>query len=191
MGFAANSGPMKIQCGLIVPGDLTHEDVHAERRAALDMTHRQSPGSTLRLTLGADKGYAVAGFVTDLRKACVTPHVAQKSCHSATHGRTTRRARYARSINRRNRIEVAFGWAKTVGHMTRTVYLSVERLRSGLSPKMAVNNLARRPKLQAASRRTCSPGAHAASPQGPDTPCIQFIGRETDPEHRLFQWPDK
>ena len=47
---------MENRSGLIVQGDLTQADGHAERRAALDMLHRHSPGSTRRLTLGADKG---------------------------------------------------------------------------------------------------------------------------------------
>ena len=81
---------MENRSGLIVQGDLTQADGHAERRAALDMIHRHSPGSTRRLTLGADKGYDAAGFVSDLRQACVTPHVAQKARHSAIDGRTTR-----------------------------------------------------------------------------------------------------
>lgn len=67
---------MENRSGLIVQGDLTRADGHAERRAALDMIHRHSPGSTRWLTLGADKGYDATGFVTDLRQACVTPHVA-------------------------------------------------------------------------------------------------------------------
>ena len=50
-------------------GDLTQADGHAERKAALDMVHRHSPGSTRRLTLGADKGYDAGGFVRDLRQA--------------------------------------------------------------------------------------------------------------------------
>lgn len=45
---------MENRSGLIVQGDLTQADGHAERRAALDMVHRHSPGSTRRLTLGAD-----------------------------------------------------------------------------------------------------------------------------------------
>ncbi len=60
------------------------------RRAALDMVHRYSPGSTKRLTLGADKGYDAAGFVSYPGDVCVTPHVAHKSRHSAIDGRTTR-----------------------------------------------------------------------------------------------------
>ncbi len=141
---------MENRCGLIVQGDLTQADGHAERRAALDMIHRHSPGSTRRLTLGADKGYDAAGFVTDLREACVTPHVAQKSRYSAIDGRTTRHEGYARSIKHRKRIEEAFGWAKTVGGMAQTVYRGIERVRSRFILTMVANNLARLPRLLAA-----------------------------------------
>ena len=67
---------MENRSGLIVQGYLTQANGHAERRAALDMVHRHSPGSTRQLTLGADRGYDAAEFVADLRHACVTPHVA-------------------------------------------------------------------------------------------------------------------
>ena len=60
---------MENRNGLVVQGDLTQADGHAERKAALDMIHRHSPGSTRRLTLGADKGYDASGFVTALRQA--------------------------------------------------------------------------------------------------------------------------
>ena len=120
---------MENRSGLIVQAELTHADGHAERRAALDMIHRHSPGSTRRLTLGADKGYDSADFVAELRKACVTPHVAQRARHSAIDGRTTRHEGYALSQKRRKRIEEPFGWAKTVGGMAQTVYRGVERVR--------------------------------------------------------------
>jgi len=138
---------MENRSGLIVQGDLTRADGHAERRAALDMVHRHSPGSTRRLTLGADKGYDAAEFVADLRRACVTPHIAQKSRYSAIDGRTTRHEGYALSIKHRKRIEEAFGWAKTVGGMAQTVYRGVERVRSRFIMTMAANNLARLPRL--------------------------------------------
>ena len=141
---------MENRNGLIVQGDLTQADGHAERRAALDMIHRHSPGSTRRLTLGADKGFDAAEFVADLRQACVTPHVAQKSRHSAIDGRTTRHEGYALSIKHRKRIEEAFGWAKTVGGMAQTVYRGLERVRSRFILTMAANNLARLPRLLAA-----------------------------------------
>jgi transposase len=141
---------MENRHGLVVQGDLTQADGHAERRAALDMIHRHSPGSTRRLTLGADKGFDAAEFVTDLRKACVTPHIAQKTRYSAVDGRTTRHPGYALSLRNRKRIEEAFGWAKTVGGMAQTVYRGVERVRSRFILTMAANNLARLPRLLAA-----------------------------------------
>jgi transposase len=138
---------MENRSGLIVQGDLTQADGHAERRAALDMIHRQSPGSTRQLTLGADKGFDAAEFVADLRQACVTPHVARRSRYSAIDGRTTRHDGYAKSQRNRKRIEEAFGWAKTVGGMAQTVYRGVERVRSRFILTMAANNLARLPRL--------------------------------------------
>ena len=141
---------MENRSGLIVQGDLTEADGRAERRAALGMIHRHSPGSTRRLTLGADRGYDAAGFVADLRQACVTPHVAQKSRYSAIDGRTTRHEGYDLSLKHRKRIEEAFGWAKTVGGMAQTVYRGIERVRSRFVLTMAANNLARLPRLLAA-----------------------------------------
>ena len=60
---------MENRSGLIVQGYLAQADGHAERRAAMDMIHRHSPGSTRQLTLGADKGFNAAEFVADLRNA--------------------------------------------------------------------------------------------------------------------------
>ena len=74
---------MENRSGLIVPADLTQADGHAERRAAIDMLHRHSPGSTRRLTPAADRGYDGASFVAELRQMVVTPHVARKSRHFA------------------------------------------------------------------------------------------------------------
>ena len=46
---------MENRTGLIVRADLTGADGHAERRAAIDMAHRLSPGSSRHLTLAADR----------------------------------------------------------------------------------------------------------------------------------------
>ena len=138
---------MENRNGLVVQADLTRADGHAERKAALDMIHSHSPGSTRQLTLCADKGYDAAGFVRDLRQACVTPHVARKARHSAIDGRTTRHPGYALSQKHRKRIEEPFGWAKTVGGMAQTVYRGVERVRARFVLTMAASNLARLPRL--------------------------------------------
>ena len=140
---------MENRNGLIVQADLTRADGHAERRAALDMIHRHSPGSTRRLTLGADKGYDSADFVAELRQACVTPHVARKLRHSAIDARTTRHAGYALSQKRRKKIEEHFGWAKTIGGMAQTVRRGIERVRARSTLTMAACNLARLPRLLA------------------------------------------
>ena len=92
---------MENRSGLIVQAQVTQADGYAERKAALEMVNRHSPGSTRRLTLGADKGYDSADFISDLRQMCITPHVARKSRHSAIDGRTTRHSGYAVSQKRR------------------------------------------------------------------------------------------
>lgn len=140
---------MENRNGLIVQAELTHADGHAERQAALAMVQRHSPGTPRRRTLGADKGYDSADFVADLRRARVTPHVAQKARHSAIDGRTTRHEGYAISQRRRKKIEEPFGWAKTVGGMAQTVYRGVERVRARFTLAIAACNLARLPKLLA------------------------------------------
>ncbi len=141
---------MENRNGLIVGTEMTQADGYAERRAALDMIHRHSPGSTRRLTLAADKGYDCAEFVKDLRRACVTPHVAQKVRYSAIDGRTTRHPGYAVSQKRRKKIEEPFGWAKTVGPMAQTMMRGIKRVGAQFTLTMAACNLARLPRLLAA-----------------------------------------
>ena len=138
---------MENRNGLIVQAEVTQADGHAERKAALKMVNRHSPGSARRLTLGADKGYDSADFISDLRQMCVTPHVARKSRHSAIDGRTTRHSGYAVSQKRRKKIEEPFGWAKTVGPMAQTMLRATERLGAQFTMTMAACNLARLPKL--------------------------------------------
>ena len=138
---------MENRNGLVVQAELTHADGHGERKAALEMINRHSPGSTRRLTLGADKGYDSADFVADLRRMVVTPHVAQKARHSAIDGRTTRHLGYALSQRRRKKIEEPFGWAKTVGGMSQTVHRGLDRVCAQFTMTVAACNLARLPKL--------------------------------------------
>ena len=138
---------MENRSGLIVRADLTQADGHAERRAVIDMLHRHSPGSTRRLTLAADRGYDSADFVAEPRQMVVTPRVAQKSRHSAIDGGTTRHPGYAQSQRHRKTIEEPFGWLKTVGGMTQTLYRGIERVRARFTLAMAACDLARLPDL--------------------------------------------
>ncbi len=67
-----------------------------------------------RLTLGADKRNYASRFFSDLRKAYVLPHVAQKSRYSAIDARTTRHEGYAVSQTHLKRIEEPYGWANVL-----------------------------------------------------------------------------
>jgi len=66
--------------GLVVNAMVTHADGYAEREAAKAMIKdaRQAVANPeTEVTLGADKGYAAAEFIEELKRLKVTPHVAQ------------------------------------------------------------------------------------------------------------------
>ena len=112
---------MENRSGLVVQAMLTQATGTAERDAAIAMLEQHAPGER-RLTFAADKAYDVRSFTADLRRMCVTPHIARNDTidkHgrqrlSSIDGRTTRHPGYAVSQRSRKRIEEAFGWAKTV-----------------------------------------------------------------------------
>src|SRR5919198_1254639 len=135
--------------GLVVESTLTEAAGTAERAAAKDMIESHSPGSERRLTVGADKAYDTADFVTELRHMCVTPHVAQNTTGrcSAIDARTTRHAGYAVSQRKRKLIEEAFGWAKTIGGLAPVKLRGTRRMGFAFTLAMAAYNLIRLPKL--------------------------------------------
>ena len=102
---------MENRNGLAVDAALTQATGTAEREAALAMLDRKRTRG--RITLGADKAYDVTGFVGDLRRRNVTPHIAvngavsklRKSRKTAIDARTLRHAGYAVSQRIRKRIE--------------------------------------------------------------------------------------
>jgi transposase len=141
---------MENRNGFAVEAEMTHANGYGERAAALEMVHRVDPGSTRRLTLGADKGYDDAGFVADLKSMCVTPHIAAKKKGSAIDGRTTRHPGYAVSQKKRKQIEEAFGWGKTIGPIRKTMLRGIARVRAQFTLTMAAYNLAKLPSLLAA-----------------------------------------
>src|ERR671930_2545148 len=135
--------------GLVVESTLTEAAGTPERAAAKDMIESHSPGSERSLTVGADKPYDTADFVTELRHMCVTPHVAQNTTGrcSAIDARTTRHAGYAVSQRKRKLIEEAFGWAKTIGGLARMKLRGTRRMGFAFTLAMAAYNLIRLPKL--------------------------------------------
>jgi transposase len=101
--------------GLIVNAMVWEASGTAERDTALVMLE-QIVG-TKRVTVGGDKGFDTADFVSECRHMQVTPHVAQNEGRrggSALDQRTTRHAGYRISQKKRKRIEECFGWLKTI-----------------------------------------------------------------------------
>jgi transposase len=101
--------------GLIVNAMVWEATGTAERDTALLMLE-QIPGRQ-RVTVGGDKGFDTADFISECRHLQVTPHVAQNAGRrggSAIDPRTTRHASYRLSQKKRKRIEECFGWLKTI-----------------------------------------------------------------------------
>jgi transposase len=136
--------------GLVVEVGFTQATGTAEREEAKEMIERHSPGSTRRLTVGADKGYDTTDFATNLRAMCVTPHIAQKLKGSAIDSRTTRHPGYDVSQKRRKIIEEAFGWAKTFGGLARPKFKGVARQGFFFTFTMAAYDLVRLSRLLSA-----------------------------------------
>jgi hypothetical protein len=109
---------MENRHGLVVQAQATQVVGASEPATALTLA-TAIPGDA-RATLGGDKGYDTAAFVTGCRALAITPHVAQNiTAHrgSAIDGRTTRHPGYAISQRGRKRVEEVFGWLKTVGQL--------------------------------------------------------------------------
>ena len=101
--------------GLIVNAMVWEASGTAERDTALVMLEQIA--GTKRVTVGGDKGFDTADFISECRHLQVTPHVAQNDGRrggSALDQRTTRHAGYRISQKKRKRIEECFGWLKTI-----------------------------------------------------------------------------
>ena len=135
---------MENRNGLVVDVAITQATGTAEREAALDMLEQVSVSR--RITVGADKGYDTADFVTICRRMNVTPHVARRQT-SKVDGRTTRHTGYQSSQRIRKRVEEIFGWIKTVGGGRKLRYRGVERNRLWWELTAVAYNLVRMGKL--------------------------------------------
>jgi len=135
---------MENRNGLVVDVAVTQATGTAEREAALDLLERV-PGSR-RVTIGGDKNYDTADFVTRCRRMNVTPHVARRQW-SIVDKRTTRHAGYLVSQRVRKRVEEIFGWVKTVGGGRKLRYKGVARNRLWWELTAAAYNLVRMARL--------------------------------------------
>jgi transposase len=144
---------MENRNGLLVDFQIFEANGTAERSSAIEMVEENLPG-TRRITLGADKAYDTAGFVTTCRELNVTPHVAANDGRpggSALDGRTLRHPGYVISQQKRKRVEEIFGWIKTIANFRRTRYRGLELTQMAAYLVAAAYNLMRIARLSAAA----------------------------------------
>jgi hypothetical protein len=141
---------------LIVDCRVTHAVGTGERDAAQEMA--ADLAGAHQKTIGADKNYDTRGFVGEMRRIGVTPHVAQNTARpggSAIDGRTTRHEGYAQSINARRGIEKVFGWIKQWGGLRQFKLRGTENVSAVFGLHVIAYNLIRlgnllKPALEAA-----------------------------------------
>jgi transposase len=149
---------MENRNGLAVDASLGLATGTAEREASLTMLDRRSKTSR-RITLGADKAYDAAGFVTGLRSRKVTPHIAingavsklGKARKTAIDKRALHHADYSISQRCRKRIEEVFGWVKKPGGLAKVKLRGRAKIEAAFTFTIAAYNLIRIPKLIAAA----------------------------------------
>ena len=141
---------MENRHGLAVSVRLTQATGTAERESSVEMLCEVRQKSGKRITAAEDKGYDTAEHVKELRKAGITPHVAQKKKGSAIDGRTTRHAGYVVSQRKRKRIEEIFGWLKDIGGLRKLRHRGQILADWLFTFTVSVYNLVRIRKLQAA-----------------------------------------
>ena len=144
---------MENRNGLLVDFQIVEANGTAERSTAIEMVDQNLPG-TKRITVGADKAYDTAGFVTTCRELNVTAHVAANDGRpggSALDGRTLRHAGYVISQQKRKRVEEIFGWIKTIANFRRTRYRGRELTQLAAYLVAAAYNLMRIARLSAAA----------------------------------------
>jgi transposase len=136
--------------GLICDCELTQASGVAEREAGLRLLERERRRcGARRLTVGADRGYDTADFVSGARALKITPHVAAKRRYGAIDGRTTRHSGYATSQRRRKLVEEPYGWMKVVGGLRKLRHRGWAKAGAVFTFAAAAYNLVRLRKLLA------------------------------------------
>jgi len=132
---------MENRNGLVVDFEVTEANGTAEREVGLKMLKaKKAKRKSVRITVGADAGYNVKGFVAQCRRHGITPHVARgRKAKGAIDGRTTRHCGYGVSQRIRKRVEEVFGWVKTIGGLAKSRFVGIDK--TDLAATMAVTAL--------------------------------------------------
>ena len=144
---------MENRHGLVVDGLISRATGDAERLAAEVMVMRRRDRrrriTPRRITLGADKAYDAAEFVSTCRNVRVTSHVAQNTSRRRSNipGKIAESAGYVASQKARKRIEEVFAWVKTIARQDKTRHRGLARVGWQFTLALAAYNLIRLPKL--------------------------------------------
>jgi transposase len=121
---------MENRHGLCVAVSVADANPATERTEAVRLLKTLRRRGFRPATVGADKGYDTASFVSEVRALGITPHVAQLITTrrgSRIDARTTRHAGYTVSQRKRKLVEEIFGWGKTIGGLRKTRYRGKRR----------------------------------------------------------------
>lgn len=133
--------------GLIASAAVTTADGYAEREAAKAMMAdaRLVAGESIKITLGADKGYDAQEFIDALTELKVIPHVAQNTSNrrSAVPDDIAGSEAYALSQQKRKLIEQGFGWGKFIGPIRQVMVRGLKKVDQLFVLTMTAYNLTR------------------------------------------------
>jgi len=121
---------MENRHGLCVAVSVADANPATERTEAVRLLKTLRRRGFRPATVGADKGYDTAPFVSEVRALGITPHVAQHITArrgSRVDARTTRHAGYTVSQRKRKLVEEIFGWGKTIGGLRKSRYRGQRR----------------------------------------------------------------
>jgi transposase len=141
--------------GLVVAACVTQSSSKAEREAAGAMLPEISDGRR-RITLGADKGYQERGFLEQLRRQRVVPHVAEYSGKprpwlGGLRPEERNDPGFEQSQKKRKRVEQVFGWIKQAAGLRQTKYRGRRRVEWMFRLAVSALNLLRMQRLLAAA----------------------------------------
>lgn len=142
---------MENRNGLVVAGCVTQSSTKAEREAALTMLSEVSDGRR-RTTLGADKGYQEREFLQRLRSWGVVPHVAEyggkpRPWFGGLRAEERNDPGFAKSQQKRKRVEQVFGWIKEVAGLRQTKFRGRRRVEWMFRWALSALNLLRMQRL--------------------------------------------
>lgn len=144
---------MENRNGLLMELKVTSATETTETKAAIEILKEKKDERLMEATtVGADKGYHNAEFVSHLREEKIRPHVSEIQDREVEglDGRTTGSRGYAVSLRIRKRVEEIFGWMKTVGGLRKSRYRGIAKTQTAAYWVGAAYNLLRISRLQVA-----------------------------------------